>query len=143
MNHAGAENRRSTGFVYVALAHLEQAGIQRLHANVGVDFFRALALQDHAGNACDVVPHGEIGDQSAAGESEDVVSFERRCGVIRKDLSHADASVAVIDHDVDRHFIERQPLRFGLLGVGRNQHAGVGPHCARGEENDEECARHH
>jgi len=100
------ENGAASGFVEIALALLQQTGIDGLHLGLLVDFGGAAALENHAGDARDVVPDGEIGDERPAGESEDVGSFLNVAAMAAEDLAHGDAGVAVIDVNIDEHFVE-------------------------------------
>ena len=68
--HAGHELGAPAGLIGTLLAHLQQTGIQRLNADIGVDFLGPLALQNHSGDARDVVPDGEVRHDAAAGQRE-------------------------------------------------------------------------
>jgi hypothetical protein len=120
----GGEGGGAAGAVGIGLAHLEEAGIDGLESDVFVELFGAFAFEDDARDAGGAVPDGEIANERATGEGEDVVAFGDGRDVAGEDLAHEDAGVAAIDVDVDGHFVHGEDggIR-GLFGVG-NQ----GPH---------------
>ena len=118
---AGAEDGTALGLFGAALAHLEQAGVDRLLLELVVDFFGALAFENHGRQAHRPVPGGEIGNRGVAGQRENVVPFFNRAGVIGKNLAHENARVAVVDADGDFHFFERKDRGIRLLLVARNE----------------------
>ena len=123
----GAENRRAPRIGRVVFPHLQQPRVDRLPLEVLVNLPRAAALENHAGNARNAVPDGEIGDRRPARQREDPVAFEDARIVAGEDLPDRDARHAVVDADVHLHLGEREDVRIGLRAVGRNQHARVGP----------------
>ena len=130
--HSGAKDGGAARLVRIPFAHLQQSGIQGLQADVVINLFGPLALQDHTRNASRIVPDREIRNERAAWQREHVISFDRLIGVVREDLTHTDPRMAVVDHDLNGHFLERKDLRIRLPGGGWNQHAHVRP-CERGE----------
>ena len=114
------------GFAGIALAHLQQPRIDRLRLRLLVDFSGAAPLQNHAGDARDVVPDGEVGDRRLVGQRELVHALLDRAAMVSEDLPHLDARDAVVDSNLERHLVEREDGRVGLLPVSRNQHSGVG-----------------
>ncbi len=134
------ENGTSAGFIQIALALLEKAGIDGLRFGLLINLFGAAAFQDDAGNASDIVPDGEIGDDGASGQSEDVSSFKRSVLVIRKNLARGDAGVAVIDADVDGHLFQREPSGVRLLFIAGEEEAGIGERHAGEKEKGEKSS---
>ena len=109
------------------LALLQQARIDHLIADLGVQFLRALAFHDDAGDAGEVVPNGEIGDDRLPWQRERVAALQRAGAMTAEDLPDAHARVAVIHANIDRHLIQRQDRGVGLRLVGGQQHARVAP----------------
>ena len=94
------------GFLGAALSHLQQARIDGLRFRLLVDFSRAAAFENHAGDAGDVVPDGEVGDGGLAWQRE-IVDALLNCGaVVSEDLPHSHACHAVIDANFQHHFVQ-------------------------------------
>ena len=126
----------SARLIGVALSHLEQARIDGLRFRLLINLSGAAALQDHAGDPRDVVPHGEIGDGGLAGQRELIDALLHGVGVVAEDLPHTDPRDAVIDANLQRHFVEREHRGIGLLAVARNQHAGVRHRAGSADESE-------
>jgi hypothetical protein len=123
-------NLRSEGRVFlgvgaVTLAGFEHAGIDGLGACLGVKLVSAPAFQDDRGDAHGAVPGSEVRDGAAVGQGEDVGALLNRLAMVSEDLRDADAGVAVIDDDLHVHLFQREHGGVGLIGVGREQHAGL------------------
>ena len=71
-----------------------------------------------------------------AGQSEDVVAFDGTAGVVAENLHHVDLGMAVVDHHANGHLVQRENLRVGLFGVGRDQHARVSPQEPRSDDQE-------
>jgi len=123
---ARAEDVAAHGFAGLALALLEQAGIDGLPAQAVVDLFGAPAFDDDARDAGHVIPDGEIGDQAARRQRENIVAFEHVAGVVAEDLPYRNAGVAIIDEDVHDHLIEGEHGRIGLVVAFGEEHAAIG-----------------
>ncbi len=106
-NDARAEHSATAGFVQIALALLQQARIDSLHLGLLINLFGAAALQDHAGDASDVIPHRKIGNNRAAGQSEDVSAFQRVGPVVRENLFCSYPRVSIVDVNIDGHLFKR------------------------------------
>src|SRR5215469_8565982 len=124
-NNLGAENRRALCFFGATLPHLEQTGINPLLPELVINLLSALTLKDDCRNACRTVPGGEIRNGGTAGKRKDVVPFLDQAGVVRKNLAHEDAGVAVIDSNVDLHLFEREHPRIRLLFVSWKENARI------------------
>ena len=102
-----AEHRAAARFVQITLALLQQARIDGLHLGLLINLFSAPALQDHTGNASDVVPHRKIGYDRATGQCEDVSALQRHGAVVRENLPRRYARMSIVDVDIDGHLFER------------------------------------
>ncbi len=138
---ARAEQVAAAGFAALALALLEQAGVDGLRAQAVVDLFGAPALEDDAGDAGHIVPHGEIGDQAARRQRKCIVAFEHVVGLVAEDLPYRDAGITVIDEDVDSHLIQRKYGRIRLVVASRKKHAGIG-RAWQSQQYEQGIARH-
>ena len=106
-NDACAEHLAAPRLFRAALAHLEQAGVDRLPLQRVIDLLRPLALEDDTGDAGYAVPHGKVGDGRAAGQSKNVIALEDVSAMAAVNLLDEDARIAVVDVDGDVHFVER------------------------------------
>ena len=104
---ACAEHRAAARFVQITLALLQQARIDGLHLGLLINLFSAAALQDHARNASDVVPHGKIRYDRATGQGEDIGALQGHGPVVRENLSRRYARMSIVDVDIDGHLFER------------------------------------
>src|SRR5262249_11344215 len=133
-----AEDRAAFRFFRSALAHLQKPRIDRLLLELVVDFFRALALQDHRWNPRWTVPNREVGHHGKARQRKNVIALLDSAGVIRKDLADKDSHVAVVDADRDLHLFERQNRWIGLGLAAWNQYSTVSAQERRNQEQNEQ-----
>jgi hypothetical protein len=115
--------RRRTSFVGRTFAHLQKPGIDGLRFGLFVDFSCAAPLQNDAGDPGDIVPDGEIGDGGLVGQRELVNAFLNGGAMVPEDLPQTNTRSAVIDSNVQRHFVERENCWVRLLAIARNKHA--------------------
>ena len=121
----GTERCRVAGFVGATFTLLQKAGIDPLGCELVVDLFRAFALQDHCRDPSEAVPYREIRNGGSAGKRKDVISFLNTPGMVGEDLADENASVAIVDANVDLHLFQRQYVGIRLRASARNQHACV------------------
>ena len=122
---AGAEFGSAARLVGASVSDLQEAGIDRLPLQIVIDVAGTAPLHDHTGNARDVIPNGEIGDDRAHRQRENISPLGNQRRVVGEDLPDADAGVAVIDANVDLHLRQRENLTVGPVLPARNQHAGI------------------
>ena len=108
-----------------AFAHLQQSRIDGLGLGLFVDFAGAPPFQNHARDARHIVPHGEIGYRRFVRKSEMIDALFDSAAVVAEDLPHTNAGYPIIDTNLQRHFVERENGRVGLLPVSGDQHARI------------------
>src|SRR6266568_867553 len=131
--NAGAEHGTAFGFLRATLAHLQEAGINRLLLELVVNFFGTLPFEDHGRQAHRTIPRCEIGNRGMAGKREKVIPFLDPSSVVGKNLPHEHARVPVVDANGDFHFLERENRWIRLLLVSRNKYTRVAKKRRRGQ----------
>src|SRR5215469_8237923 len=104
-NNLGAEHSRALGFFGATLPHLQQTGVNALLPELVINLLRALTFKNDRRNTGRTIPGGEIRNGGVAGKRKDVIPFLDSSRVVRKNLAHEDAGVAVIDSNIDLHFL--------------------------------------
>src|SRR5262249_36524744 len=82
-------------------------------------------FQNHSWNADITVPHGKVRYGSGCRYQEDIAAFLNSLGAVTENLNDSNASILIVDQNVDVHLIERENRGIRLLGAGRDQNTGL------------------
>ena len=79
---------------------MKEPGVNLHRANLVIELAGAFALQNYAGNADHVIPHGEIRNGGIAGKRGAESSFQNAARFVPKDLADRDDRMAAVNLDV-------------------------------------------